>query len=539
MDNLKIKDVPFKEVMRDITGPQATQYMVMSYNINPSTGELEEDNMLPTVYKKYSSKERRQGKSRDPYQKLGHDNQYPFFLLDLLTKSPTHRKAWRVTSNVAYGEGWTATNAEGQDFLAWLQDKGLNYKFTKAALEQITAFGGVYVNMNFIPQLKAGGTSMTLDTLRTTKFTDVRIGKEEEAGKYLGSVQYYWYHPAFNSTKNVHKKFLRGVPKYIGFDDVQEGKRIIVQADKKKPYFEKRLAANKNKYMHLIGEPSITNKYYPSAPYETDAVIDSILLEAALSAFDVAGLKNGLMAGYIVTVPLADTSRRNPELFKKAKSDAKKLIEDKLKGAENNQRTIIVFQDPKDKAEGIKIATIPHTNTSGMHKMMDDRKRQIILSGWGVPDARLLGTPLLSGTGFSNQSEVLRTSEQLWYLLSIYPDSVVPLESFVEDTLKPLYIQEGGNPNAKVGLKRKTIFNEEPTDDILFSDFTREERRKRYGADPLTKEQLRVLNREVKQREGSSSTTTSESNLAKLTKENKALLDQMQLLLQEIRKNDE
>lgn len=494
MQSYEIKDVPFENVVKDLY-KYPTHFMVANYNVNTGTGELVEDTILPSVFNKYVplKKAFRRGSNKsEPFQRLGHNNQYPFFLRHLLTSSYTHKRAWTVCRNMAMGEGWIGVNSDGENFLTWLKTKGLNYKFTKKALEHISAFGGVYAKMIFVENQTGITNRKVLERIEACNYFDHRIGKEEERGEFIGEVLYYWFHPAYNATK-WKKEFLQGIPVYRDIQDVQEGKRGLVKHDKKTGY-HKRSVFNKNRYIHLIGEPAITSKYYPSATYETDGAIDAIKLESALSAFFVAGLENGLTAGYIVTMPLSDTSRRDKDAFERKKLEVKKIVEDKLKGAENNQRIIVAFQDPKDKSDGIKIAPIPHTNTSDMHKMMSDTKRMTILSAWGIPDSRLVGLPPLQGVGFTNQSEVLKTSEEIMYTLTVFPEVITPLENYINNELKEWYeFETGQTSDAEVKLKRKTIINDTPSDDILFSDFTRNERRKRYGAEPLTEAQEREL----------------------------------------------
>lgn len=526
MEDLIIKETTFEKIAETISDRRIREFVVLNNAVNPATGETVEDTIIPASYTRHTGTKRNTAaRKRDPYQRLGTDNQYPFFLLDLLTKSSTHKRAWAVARNMAYGDGWVNLNEEGKGFLDWLKSKGINYKFTQKAFDQIAAFGGAYIYMPFIPSVSASGNK-ELGKLDIYRFTDVRIGKEEEKGSNVGEVLYYWYHPAFNA-RTPKRQYLRGIPVYKGLETLESNLKLVKE-DKKTSYFESSIR-NKDKYIHLVGRESLTSKYYPSASYETDTGMDAIILEAQLASFDVSGLKNGLSAGYIVTVPLSDTSRRDPEGFKKKKKDILEKIESKLVGADNNERSIVMFQDPKDKSDGIQIAPIPHTNTAGIQSIMSERKKETIMSSWAIPDSRLIGIPPSKGMGFSNQSEVLKTSEELWYRIFIYPEIILPLEEFVNTELKNLYLLEEGltQSDAKVGLKRKVIFNETPSDDILFADFTRDERRKRYGADPIDADIQKVLNKEARQN------NKNKTNKIDITELNKAQ-QELSVLMQDI-----
>lgn len=504
MDNLNIKEVPFSKMVRELNDTRYQIYNVSAFSMDMSTGEVVEETYIPASYKDITrgDKNRFRSSKKDPFLRLGEDNQYPFFLIDLVSKSPTHKKAYKSSANIAFGSGLVGIDEDGADFVNWLiNEKGLTAKKQKEILKQIALFGGAYVNLDFVAQVNNGSKKFLLNEIEISRYQKMRIGKVEEDGKHMGERLYHWYHPEYNASRSIRKEYLKGIPIFKNMDQVSSGEFQLVQSDKKTPYFKNKPLANKNKYSYLIGDVSITSDVYPEASYESDAAFYAIYLEASLAAFDSAGLRNGLMAGYIVTVPLADTSRRDKDKYEEKKESLKRLVEDKLQGAENNQRMLVVFQDPKDKTEGIKISAIPHTNTSQMHNMMDERKRQNILSGWGVPDSRLIGLPPSTPTGFANQSEVMKTAEDVWYTMTIYPEIVTPFEDFINTVMKSIYKYERSieTTNAKAVLKRKRVFNEKPSDPILFNDFTRNERRVRYGYEPLNEEEEQQLQSEIEE----------------------------------------
>lgn len=500
-DNLNIREVPFSRIKEQIADPRLKIYGVSQFYTEPETAEIVEETLVPFSYNDIRdlTHQRVRTNKTDPYLRLGADNLYPRFLTDLISKAPTHGKAFRAACTLAYGDGLSGNNDGGSDFLSWVRSKGLTNKKVKSIIQNSVAYGGAYVGLNFVPNISnQSGKKFLLDDIKVYPFEKMRVGKREDNGKYIGESIYNWFHPEFSIKSSINRKFLRGIPTYTGMSRVEEGDLFMVKSDRKSPYEKGNPIRNRNKYSLLISDESLNSSFYPSPVYESDGFYYSAYMESSLAAFDSAGLRNGLMAGYIVTVPLADTSRRDKDKFEKEKEKVKNLVKDKLQGAENNQRILVVMQDPNDKSQGVQISPIPHTNNSSMHKIIDQRKTENILGGWGVPDSRLIGRPPTTNTGFANQSEVLKTSEKIWYSLTIKP-IISPIQDFFNETLKDIWLNETGQieSQAEIVFSPSIIFNEIPSDIVLFTDFTRNERRARFGATPLNEEDKVVLEQEI------------------------------------------
>lgn len=503
-DKSEVQFVDIDEMLDTVFSPDTRIQTIEAHKGTIDSHSIVEETTIPGAYLKYSeydpTQERRYRRDTYPFYKLGHDNNYPFMLLDMLAQSSLHRSAWKSSVNVAYGHGWGVKGEDGQAFLDWLESKGLDLWCTKQALEQLSAFGGFYPYLVFVPNMNAlGRIQKKLLRIEIGKYTHFRVGKEEKEGPHIGDIRYYWYHPNYKQ-KRLSRQFLKGVPVYENIQQVQEETRSLVKEDKKTPYYEGDEAKfNLDRYAMLVGDvPSLFSEYYPSASYESNGALNSIQVAAALANYDFSGIKNGLSAGYIITVPLANTSRRNPEKYKEQQTQARQMINDHLEGDDNAKRSVIMFVDPKDQTGGIKIAPIPHTNTSDIHDGIFSRSVKNILTAWKVPDPRLIGSPPEESKGVTNQAEVLQTAENIWYNMNILPELVQIIQEFVNKTLKEIYVFETGKESSdgEVFLIRNKMFSKFPSDEMLLADFLRKERRRMFGAPPLSDEEEELLRAE-------------------------------------------
>jgi hypothetical protein len=469
-----------------------------TYNYEYTSGQLIKHTQIPTVYNKYkniSRRSRASSKFKDlPFYPYGPDNQYPQFLLDLIQKSTLHRTAWKSVSNFAYGNGWSYRGEGGQEFYEWAKSKGLTASFTLDLFKQVALFGGGYVKLNFINPKELNGTRIQtrkeLYQISPQKFNEYRVGKEEDEGPYIDRVAYYWHHPDYGSD-NFNKDFLQGIPRFFDFEDLQEnGDRQVVGVSKDKGFWDTPIL-NQGRFIVPIGRPSATSGYYPSASYESNSTIDEILVDEALAAFDIAGLKNGLVASYIVTVPVSglEKIRRNdPERYDEIIQKHQAKIANELEGAENNRRTLVFVQDvgTKDhKPAPIQITEVPHTNNSGIQDIISKRRTKTILAAWHIGDSRLVGTQPEAGQGFSNQSEMLKTSFDILFASLLTPDIIIPVEDFVNTILADIYRGETGREKTgQLYLLKANLFKSTPSENILRDILTLNELRSYYGFVP-------------------------------------------------------
>ena len=148
-----------------------------------------------------------------------------------------------------------------------------------------------------------------------------RLGKPDEEGKYEGMVSRIWHHPNYSHPR-PDETYMRGMPKFTSLGDVRNNARKIVGRDMETPYYTgSKARRNKNWYVSPIWDTVLESNQYPVPMYQSDTLIDSAVLDAALSAFDVASIKNGLTAGYIITVPVAGIETLKRKSKKKAQAE--------------------------------------------------------------------------------------------------------------------------------------------------------------------------------------------------------------------------
>jgi len=514
---IPIKHVRYDEFFKDHMGKDSGQiYRVDAYKYNASTRELQLDYNIPTVYTRYStdkSKRRRKpNTSSEPYMRLGHDNNYPFFLLKLLKLSHTHKRSYRTAVNLAYGNGLIIEEsdggADGEEFLSWLTQIGVNkYNFLKGALQSIAVFGGAYVHKIFSSSVEVNAKEVTVDVPTTKRLGKVqlrkyfqnRVGKleTEEDSDSFGKSEFHWEHPSYND-RSLDKKLLKGVKIFESFDESSVEDTTVVKLNKKDPFFssEKLKVGNQGRYSCLIKEPNLFSDTYPEPIYETNSFINAVIIEDALGSRDVAGMENGMMAGFIVSVALADTSKRGDkgkELYEGKKAAIEGKVREELQGVDNAEQIIIMYRDPRTKGEAITITEIPHTNKSDMHKVIEERKDGALLTGWGIIDRRLIGSPQQVGQGMSDQAGVLETAEDLWYDNVIMPEIMHPLTFWIFEVMLPIWLQEISKTDTTiigVSFSRKRLFNKRPSDEMVLKSYGIDERRAMHG-DPEASDKVK------------------------------------------------
>ena len=64
------------------------------------------------------------------------------------------------------------------------------------------------------------------------------------------------------------------------------------------------------------------------------------------------------------------------------------------------------------------------------------------MTAWGVTDSRLIGAPPLLGQGLSDQSDILKAAELIWYNSFIHFNIVAPFENWIHEVLKPIWLEQ-------------------------------------------------------------------------------------------------
>lgn len=505
------------------SGTELLKFKGQEFSYEAKFGEIIHDTYLPSSYNRYfvnSRNSRRTNSQSEVFQRLGTDNKYPLFLKDLTNKSSLHKSAWLAVSNLAYGHGISPKSRDSEAFVQWLKQVGVNRSFIKFSLKQISRYGGAYAYLRFFDRRqRRGGKKLSLAKVSIAKYENHRIGKPETdpKSKFLGRPQYIWRHPNY-TLPTPDKKYFKGVPFYYNIQEVVKNPQTLVQEDKTTPYFDNqgRRDRNKNWYCSPIWDPNLDSESYPTPYYQADTLFDSAILDAALSAFDTASIKNGLMARYVITVPYSGIDaikRSDPDKYNDILGEVRNKVKSELTGEDNGGVALVVMQDVATAGTvpvPIKIQEIPNTNTSNIHKIFDQRKYRNIMTAWGVTDSRLIGAPPIFGMGLSDQSDILKASESIFKGTFVGPEIAEPFENWVNDVLKPIWLFETGRKksDAEICLRNKNLFAATPSDYIMDRFMSEDEIRDRYNLPPLTDEQRKEIEARNLRKEKASTAVT-------------------------------
>ena len=490
VEDMRIEHVPFDTLLESLTSDKAPRILASeTWRYDGGTLKVYDYN-TPATYQKYSQSKFTGGTNTtvEPYIRNGHDNKYPFFVLKFTKKSATFQSALGTAGDVAAGDGFTFEGMEDHQIEAlkiWMRQNKIDRSKMEEISSSICLFGGSYqiliVTKNSDGKLEFSGA----DSLA---FQSMRVGKPNKKGK----IDRHWHSILYN--QNRHRSDLKGYPTWDGVENAREDfdSSAIVNTDLKAYYVDEEAITGMGKWSCMVAKSNLYSDFYPSAAWESDAAINATLLEDAIIGGDIADKENGMTAGYIVTVPYAE-DRKDPTKNTENKTAIEGKIRDELQGVDNKGKIVVMYQDPRSNVEGIRIAPIPHINTSDMGKMMEDRKDQILLTAWRIPDSRIIGIPPKAGKSLNNEAASLAEADDNWYVNFIEPQIVAPIEKFLNDVLLRIFEDELGitlSVDAKIRLKRKKRFSFRPSDVIQNAGFfTQNEVRAMYGYGPLTDEQ--------------------------------------------------
>ena len=413
------------------------------YRVDDESGSLVENTLIPPFYRKYSEKRQTRTDRNKKYYRLGEDNHYPFFLLDLKSKSNLLSAAADSSSHVARGSG-AKPQSENKDhevrFTNWLKRIKANLHFEQMLFANLGFFRGAYVEMAFGDKMTDDAKKMKrLTSIKAGNYIRYRVGVRNAAGK----IPFYYFHPDFYCSRPGTAR-LRAIKPYIdaknAFDNI--GKNTVFKHDGKDPFFENGLSGfNKGRFVHFIKEPSLLSEEYPRATFETESCLNAIVLNALLSQFDVAGMENGLTLGHIVTVPLAKPRRgdkEGEERYEKRKREFREIVRQRFQGADNENNILVLYQDPRSKNDPVTIAQVPHNNTKDTLEDKDERAERTILTAFKVPHPQLIGVAARTSKGLNQQSGTLTEADNQWYTDFVSKITIMA-ENFYNEVLVPIW----------------------------------------------------------------------------------------------------
>lgn len=470
--------------MSEISEGMAFHTETLTFTANSGKGK----ESTPTIFDDYSN-EFTEGVSsslivinKRKYVTYGKKNQYPEFLKKLAMRSGLHSSIMLTKTNLTTGEGLAFKVIGGKEGEAnderkkeaedYLKGIGVDYKLRhKISWDQVL-YGGVYVQEAYGQDTNG---DRILKRLWKERFEHMRIGKSQEI-QFGRIVKDHYQYNNWTSTTPVGK---RGATPIMTKEWAKENN-----------IKEDNLSA-------LLYMEHPTREVYPRPDYESESGIMSIMLDSEITLFDVAELKNGLNAAYIVTFMRNDYTQQNAEKEKQIREEEDNFIRSSMTGAANNSRVIVRRVKP-NKAGGkpMDIEPIPSHNTAERHSVITKRKDIGILTSHGLPTPELGGIPDLQKGGLSSQAEKLITALEIFHYNRIKPNQRIQEEYFNE------ILKDGGIDDVEVNIINSNPVSRIISDALFKWAFTENEIREFYGVKSAEEDALKAI-RENRAKENS------------------------------------
>ena len=344
-------------------------------------------------------------------------NNYPGQIDDLYTKSSTFKVVVDRNAAAIHGEGITiegppATINGGamlpQDYLEVI---GFSEELLHRISYDLALYNGISLRviLNRSEQVKQNDKIVGV---YHTRFSDIRVGAPETPQRPICA---YWYSPDWSKvtesggTLGVKNEPYK--PKWFG----KFGDEIKSQDG----------SATRMIYEYIY---SPISDFYPLP--DVTSCFDALQLGVDLIDFQKSYIANGMTGSAIMYVPFvsSDPSNTGSELNDEDRAvlnKYKKQILDDMTGKNNAGKIALIFYNPNsvnDEGQPIGVPKIESpVQEKNDTKYLDIQKevRQTITTGLNIISGELFGIP--SAGGFSSQSEMLLTANELHYNLVIRP----------------------------------------------------------------------------------------------------------------------
>jgi len=288
----------------------------------------------------------------------GKNNDYPEYLRELYLNSPTNQAIIDGVTNLATGEGVEVLNPEQNP----ISNKWLNENFDKSTVKKL------------ISDLKMYG------------YCTVQV--------YNGSIVKY--------TEAVKYRFDVDKKDFIWFSKDWEHYTYQKNRPVKLPVYKEGTDAELSIMFIQIDTKSFD--YY--SPVDYNGSINYIELEAQISEYHLANIKNGLFPSFVINFIGTDYSDEQMEQIERD-------INKKFGGASNTGRAIVGFSATKDDATTLE--TVDQPSLPDTYQFLTTECSQKILLGHGVTSPLLFGITRDSGNGLGSNAEELSQSFYLFY----------------------------------------------------------------------------------------------------------------------------
>ena len=229
------------------------------------------------------------------------------------------------------------------------------------------------------------------------------------------------------------------------------------------------------------------SEYYPMP--DAESCYKALKLTIDIIDYQEAYIENGMQGSSIIYIPYVPVDTAPGEsLSQKDKAEIeriKKQIREELTGKQNAGRATIITFNPKATDNAGNPIGVPRIespiNERNDLKFIEIQKEanQSFLTGLNIISPELFGIP--SSGGFSSQSEMLLTANQLHY-----SQIVVPKQKLLLDTITELLSMVGfkSKPMIKNNLPVMNLITVQAVHEGIF---THDEYREQYGYEPKPK----------------------------------------------------
>lgn len=421
----------------------------------------------------------RKGSSKD-WISFGKNNLYPQFLCSLLSASGVHGKIVKSKADIIAGDGLSFKGKDAVGANEWYEANCYYDRLQVPMSMDIATFGALACYVK--PTRNNGGEDDVY--LYKIETEDIRLGKPKkmDSGFYVSKDVYRSEHWKARNTNQ------EDIVKYLRFFTKKDLEYLLSQKDKDS--FEKDVQ-NRKAFVYYDGLDSKISRYYSMPDYHSDPFFDAVMMDGELMKFDVNEIRNGLSTRHIITIMREDYSTTDKEKEEKIREEERQMVRNDMTGGENAGGVTIVRVTPPaigtDVDNPLRIDPVPNSNNKDTHERLDKRKNTYMLIGHGVPDANIIGIPNLSTSGFASQGGKMNEAMKVFMthtirgLRNIYTRFIVEMATFKGFDVDGADVIDINN------------FREDIPSEILCKDFTPTERRKRFGAAPLTDEQKQEM----------------------------------------------
>jgi hypothetical protein len=376
----------------------------------------------------------------------GKDNNYPYFLMDCLQKSSTHKAICDFKIENITGDGWQIEDSEDhaqESLITAFLKKPNKYETADEILYKIS-YDWTVANA-FALNLIWSKDRTKIAAIHHVDISSVRSGKMDDEGNICD----YWICDDWRkSASNKEKYKPYRIASFSKTDRIEPSQLLFVK-----------------KY-------DMAKSYYPIPSYI--AALNDIQSEYKISNFILSTLTNQLTPSCIINFNQGNCTPEEKDMIFRS------LIA-MYKGDDNAGKAIVSFNDSKDNA-----ATVTPFSNNDLPQTLTQIQESIvarIMTAHKVTSTELLG---ISTPGKMGSSDDLSRASELFF-----NQVVAPAQSVIEKVFNQ--ILEINRFTLHVSIKDIQPISFQYSEDTLLQIMTQDELRKRIGLPPLSKTDTPVV----------------------------------------------